>query len=125
MKNSLIHGALQSLYNQFGNSIFKIFSFFFIHSHDRMPSTTRVHTTTWDYFSKSLSHRLIRSPELVKEEIATNINDLVREFWSSSNGAVGASLLAMRRLFEILLRYFYFLNVCLILFPLCNCRRLS
>ena len=90
-----------------------------------MPSTTRVHTTTWDYFSKSLSHRLIRSPELVKEEIATNINDLVREFWSSSNGAVGASLLAMRRLFEILLRYFYFLNVCLILFPLCNCRRLS
>ena len=82
-----------------------------------MPSTTRVHTTTWDYFSKSLSHRLIRSPELVKEEIATNINDLVREFWTSSNGAVGASLMAMRRLFEILLRYFNILTVCLILFP--------
>ena len=33
----------------------------------------------------------------------TDINDLVEEFWKTSNGgAVGMSLFAMRRLFEIL-----------------------
>ena len=42
-----------------------------------------------------------------------DINDLVQdsEFGTSSNGAVGA-FIAMRRLFEILLGYFNFLNVC-------------
>ena len=81
-----------------------IFSFLVIHSHDRTSSITRVHTTTWDYFTKRLALRFIDSPEVVKEEIMTNINDLVQEFWTSSNGAVGTSFFAMRSgcLFKIL-----------------------
>ena len=91
-----------------------------------MSSFTRVHATTWDYFTKSLADRFIRSPKVVKEEIMTDINDLVQEFWTSSNGAVGASLIAMRRLFEILLGYFNFLKVCFdIIIFLGDCRRLS
>ena len=42
----------------------------------------------------------------------TNINDLVQEFQTSSNGATAASLFAMRRLFQILLKCFRFFNVC-------------
>ena len=114
MKTSLLYGALHSLYNQFGNFIsIKIFNFLNIHSHDRMSSTTCVHTRTWDYFNKSIlvPHRFVHSPKLVMEEIVTNVNDLVQEFWTSSNGAVasGASLIAMRRLYEVLLEYY---NVC-------------
>ena len=112
MKTNLLRGALHSLYTQFGNSIFKILNFLNIYSHDRTSSITRVHTTTWDYFTESLEGRFIISPNALKEEIMTDINDLVQEFWTSSNGAVGASLIAMRRLFEILLGYFRFLNVC-------------
>ena len=112
MKTSLLYGALHSLYNQFGNSVFKIFSFLIIHSHDRASSITRVHTTTWNYFTECLADRFFRSPEEVKEEIMTDINDLVQEFRTSSNGAVGASFIAMRRLLETLLGYFNFLNVC-------------
>ena len=76
-----------------------------------MSSITRVHTTAWQYFSRSLAVRFIRSPKEVKEEIMRDINDLVQEFLTSSNGAVGASYVAMRRLFAILREY---LNVCLI-----------
>ena len=81
-----------------------IFSLLIIHSHDRTSSITRVHTTTWDYFTKRLARRFIDSPEVVKEEIMTDINDLVQEFWTSSNGAVGTSFFGMRSgcLFEIL-----------------------
>jgi hypothetical protein len=43
----------------------------------------------------------------------TDINDLVQEFWmASSDGAVGASFFAMRRLLEILQNCFDFLEVC-------------
>ena len=42
------------------------------------------------------------------EEIMTDINDLVQELQTSSNGAIAESLFAMRRLYEILL----LLNVC-------------
>ena len=36
----------------------------------------------------------------------TDINDLVQEFWSTSNvGAIGASFFEMRRLHEILEEY--------------------
>ena len=66
-------------------------------------SITRIlHTTTWDYFAKYLRVRFIPSPKVVKETIMTDINDLVQEFWTSSDGAVGASFIAMRRLLEIL-----------------------
>ena len=76
-----------------------------------MSSITRVlHTTTWDYFSKSLADRFISSPEVVKEEIMAGINDLVQEFLTtSSEGAVGASFFAMRRLLEILQECYGFL----------------
>ena len=69
-----------------------------------MSSITRVpHTTTWDYFILHLPSRFIRTPEIVKEAIMTDINDLVEEFWRTSNdGDVGASLFAMRRLHMIL-----------------------
>ena len=42
----------------------------------------------------------------------TDINDLVQEFWTSSDGAVGASFIAMCRLIGILRRCFGFLKVC-------------
>jgi hypothetical protein len=69
-----------------------------------MTSTTRVlNIATWEYFSSCLPGRFFRSPKVVKEEIMKDINDLVQEFWrTSSGGVVGASLLAMRRLFAIL-----------------------
>ena len=87
MKTSLLYGALHSLCDQFGNSIFKIFSFLINQSHDRTSSITRVHTTIWGYFTKSLAHRFIDSPKVVKEEIMTDINDLMQELWTSNNGA--------------------------------------
>ena len=112
MKTNLLSGALHSLYNQFGNSILKNFNFLIIHSHDRTSSITRVHTTTWNYFTDSLEDRFIESPKVVMEEIMTDINDLVQEFQTSSNGAIAASLFAMRRLYEILLKCFRLFNVC-------------
>ena len=42
----------------------------------------------------------------------TFINALVQEFQTSSYGFVGASFIAMCRLFEILLTCFNFFNVC-------------
>jgi hypothetical protein len=107
-----------------------ILSLLIIHNHhdDRMSSITRVlHTTTWVYFTEHLAYRFIRSPKVVKEAIMTNINDLVQEFWTtSSDGAVGASFFAMRRLLEILQKCFDFLKVCFdIIFVFCDCRRLS
>ena len=93
-----------------------IFTLLIIHNHwhDRMSSITRVlHTTTWDYFTSHLQDRFSRSPEVVKEAIMTDINDVVEEFWrTSSDGAIGASFFAMRRLHEILQRC---LEVCLLL----------
>ena len=46
------------------------------------------------------------------EEIMTDINDLVQEFQTSSNGAIAASLFAIRRLYDILLECFRLFNVC-------------
>ena len=88
-----------------------IFSLSIIHNRDRMSSITRVlHTTTWDYFSERLADRFIPSPKVVKEEIMTDINDLVQEFLTtSSDRAVEASFFAMRRLLEILQECYDFL----------------
>jgi len=92
-----------------------IFSLLTIHNHDRMSSITRVlHTTTWEYFTSRLPDRFSRSPKVVKEAIMTDINDLVQEFWrTSSDGVVGASLFAMRRLLEILQACLDNLEVCI------------
>ena len=81
-----------------------IFSLLIVYNHDRMSSITRVlHTATWDYFTSHLPDRFIGCPEVVKELIMTDINDLVQEFWrTSTDGTDGESLFAMRRLFEIL-----------------------
>ena len=81
-----------------------IFSLLIIHNCDRMSSNTRVlHTTTWEYFTKHLATRIIRSPKAVKEEIMADINDLVHEFrMSSRDWAVGESFLAMCCLLNIL-----------------------
>ena len=47
------------------------------------------------------------------EEIMTDINDLVQEFQTSSNGAIAESLFAMmRRLYVILRECFYLFDVC-------------
>ena len=48
----------------------------------------------------------------------TNINDLMQEFWITSNAAVGTSFFAIRsdRLLGILEECFNHLEVCLILF---------
>jgi hypothetical protein len=91
-----------------------IFSLLIIHNHDRVSSVTRVlHTTIWDYFTSSLPYHFNRSPKVVKEAIVTDINDLVQEFWStSSDGAVGASFFAMRRLFKILQKLSVTMKVC-------------
>ena len=73
-----------------------------IHNHNRMSSTTRVlHTTTWGYFNSHLPDRFSRSPQVVKEAIMTDINNLVQEF-SGTSCDIWASFFAMRRLFEIL-----------------------
>ena len=91
-----------------------IISILITHNCDRMSSITRVlHTATWGYFKSRLPYRFIRSPKVVKETIMTDINDLVQEFWkTSSDGAVGASFFAMRRLLEILHRCSDILDVC-------------
>ena len=82
--------------------------------YDRMSSITRVlHPTTWIYFTSRLPDRFIRSPKVVKEAIMADINNLVQEFWrTSSEGAIGASLFAVRRLFEILQECLNFSKVC-------------
>ena len=76
--------------------IFKIFSFLIIHTRDRTPSITRLHTETRNYFNQSLVDHFIRSPKVVVEEIMTDISDLLQKFWTTSNGAVEASFFAMR-----------------------------
>jgi hypothetical protein len=83
-----------------------------------MSSITRVlHTTTWDFFTKSdglrLPDRFCDSPEEVMEAIMADINDLVQEFWKTSgDGDDGAPLGAMCRLFEILEMSLDCLGVC-------------
>ena len=81
-----------------------IFRLLIIYNHDRMSSITRIlHPKTWVYFTSRLPNRFNRSPKEVKEAIMTDINDLVQEFWrTSSIRDIGASFVAMRRLFEIL-----------------------
>ena len=64
-----------------------------------------LHTATWDYFASRLSERFSRSPQVVKEAIMTDINNLVQEFRRTSRD-IGESLFAMRRLFEILQKCF-------------------
>ena len=86
-----------------------------IHNHDRMSSITRVsHTTTQEYFSLRLAHRFIRSSKVVKEEIMTDINDLVVQelLKTSSDGFVGASIPAMLLLHGILQSCSLSLGVC-------------
>ena len=78
-----------------------IFSLLIIHNYYRMSSITRIHTTTWYYFTSHLSEGFGRSPEVVKEAIITDIDDLVEEFRRTSS-EVGASFFAMRRLLDIL-----------------------
>jgi hypothetical protein len=90
-----------------------IFRLLIIHNHDRMTSVTRVlNTVTWNYFISRLPDRFGWSPKVVKEAIMRDISDLVQEFWRTSfGGVVGASLFAMRRLFEILNGCFHNLEV--------------
>ena len=79
-----------------------IFTLLSIHNHDRMSSKPRVlHTINWDYFTTYLPGRFRRSPQVVKEAILTDINDLVEEFWRTSSD-FEPSFFAMRRLLEIL-----------------------
>ena len=103
-----------------------IFSILIIHNHDRMSSSiTRLsHTTTWDYFTESLEESFIRSRKVVKEEIMTDVSDLVQEFRMTSNdGAVGESFkfFAMRRLLEVLERCFDSLEVRFGIICFCDC----
>ena len=94
------------------------FTLLIIHNRGRMSSITGVlHTTTWVYFTERLASRFILSPNVVKEEIMADINDLVQQFrMSSRDGAVGESFVAMCRLLEIL-------EVCSVIF--CECRRIN
>ena len=72
-----------------------------------------LHATAWAYFTSHLPDHFIRSPKVVKEVIMKDINDLVQGSWrTSSDGDVGASFFALRRLFEILQICFKILNVC-------------
>ena len=93
-----------------------IFNLLIIHNHDRMSSITQVlHTATWKYFIRYLPDRFVRSPNVVKEAIMTDINGLVQEFCRTSND-VGASLFAMRCLLKILQRTQVF-KVCFDIIP--------
>ena len=91
-----------------------------------MSSTTRVlHTTTWDlFFTSILPVHFCFSSKEVMETIMEDINDLVKDVWRTSrDGTVGASLVAMRRLFEILQICF---EVCFYIISIfCDCRQLS
>ena len=92
-----------------------IFGSLIIHNHDRMSSITRVlHTTTQEYFSIRLAVHFINSSKVVKEEIMTDINDLVVQelLKTSSDGVVGASIPAMLLLHGILQRCSLSLEVC-------------
>ena len=81
-----------------------------------MSSITRILHTTWDYFTSQLPDRFSRSPKVVKEAIMTDINHLIQEFWGTSSGGVeGASLFAMRRLFEILQKCSDIMEVCFVI----------
>ena len=85
-----------------------------------MSSNTRVlHTAAWDYLTSRLPDRFVRSPNVVKEAIMTDINDFVQECWRTSrDGADGVSVFAMRSLLEILQRCYGDLKVRFdILFP--------
>ena len=79
-----------------------------------MSCITRVpHATTRAYFTQRLGDLFIFSSEVVKEEIMTDINDLVQEFLTtSSDGAIEGSILAMIHSLEILKRCFNSLEVC-------------
>ena len=90
-----------------------ILSILIIHNRDRISSINRVlHTTTWEHFTLCLHSRFIRSSQVVKEAIMTDINDLVQEFLKTSSDAVGASFFAMRRLLKILHSCSDILDVC-------------
>ena len=78
-----------------------IISLLIIQNRERMSITRVLHTATWSFLSR-LTYRLRYSPRVVKEAIMTDINDLVQELMSSSDGSVGASFFAMRRVLEIL-----------------------
>ena len=89
------------------------FNLLIVHNHDRMHSTSTtqvLHTATWDYFTSRLPYHFGCSPKAVKEAIMTDINDLVQEI--SSDGSVGLSFFAIRRLFGILHGCFNILEVC-------------
>ena len=83
-----------------------IFSLLIIHNYDRRSSITRVlHVRTWNYFTSHLPGHFILSSKVVKEAIMTDIYELVQEFWrTSTDGADGEPIFAMRRLYEILRR---------------------
>ena len=79
-----------------------IFSLLNIYNYYRMSSVPQVlHSATWDYFTSHLPGRFSRSPQVVKEAIMTDINDLVQEFQRTSSD-VGLSFFAMRCLLKIL-----------------------
>ena len=108
-----------------------IFSLLIIHNYDRMPvsSNTRVlHAETWAYFTSQLPRHFICSRIGVIEAIVSDINGL-QEFWRTSRPdgaqAVGSSIFAMLRLFEILQGCCDILKVCFDIFPFRNCRRLE
>ena len=104
-----------------------IFSLLIIHTCDSMSSITRVlHAATWDYFISRLPNHFSHSPEVVKEVIITDINDLVQEFWRiATNGTDGESIFAMRRLFKILEKSLDGFKVRFIYFCFCDCHRLT
>ena len=90
-----------------------IFTLLLVYNHDRVSPIRVLHTTTWDYFTLRLPDRFSHSPKVVKEAIMTDVNDLVQEFWrTSSDGVVGGSFFAMRRLRKILQECFDFFDVC-------------
>ena len=104
-----------------------ICSLLIIHTYDSMSSITRVlHAATWQDFILFLPNNFSHSPEVVKEAIMTDINDLVQEFWRvATNGTDGESIFAMLRLFEILQKYLKGFKVCFIYFCFCDCHRLT
>ena len=91
-----------------------IFGSLIIHNHDRMSSITVPHATTQDYFSDRLASRFFFSTKVVKEEIMTDINDLVVQelLKTSSDEVVGASISAMLLLHRILQSCSISLGVC-------------
>ena len=90
-----------------------------IQKYDRIPSTKlRLHGKTWDHIKTYLPDDFIHCPEVVRDAIMMDIDNLLQEFWKTADiGAVDVRRFTLIRLLLDILRvclnitYFYFTTI--------------